>query len=252
MDYAVVTTCSNRKTAAPSEGLEARSLAHGVMEYVASEWLTRLRSATPVCAAADLYAGRGFRYASRACQNGGPFVVSAGLGFLTPGQPVPSYGLTVAHGAEDDIFARIDGRRDPAAWWDRLSASPFRSPLRAAFAGGGLVLMALSAPYLAMIAQELRDLPPSDVERLRLFLPGKPRYIPVNVAPCLMPYDSRLESPSSPLRGPLIDFAPRALLHFTQYVLPETPSGATPSRHAEATDEILDAFDAPEPGGMRP
>lgn len=250
MPLTVVTTCSSRKAFTPAPELECRSLPRGGLETVGQEWLSRINSAAPVCRAADLYKGRGFGYAARATAAGDVFTISAGLGLLRPGELVPSYGLTVAAGADDDIFRKVTSRRNPAAWWGVVSQSRFSSSVRSAFEKPGLVLIALSAPYLAMISAEIQALPESDLERLRLFLPGTPRMLPASLSASLMPYDNRLNLPASPLRGPLTDFAPRAALLFAQTILPEMPT-AGPDAHADAVADWLEEL-ASRPGALRP
>ncbi len=240
----VITTCSNRKAFDPLPLLQARALHPGSLEVVGQEWLAKIGEAVPVSMARDLYKGRGFGYAARAAGSGHLFTISAGLGFLRPDEPVPSYGLTVsASGADDDVFTKVQSRRSPAAWWSVVNRSRYSSPLQAAFAGSGPVLMAVSAPYLSMIARDLQSLAASDRERLRIFLPGSSPIVPSGFETNLMPYDERLNHPSSPLRGPLTDFAARAALQFVRSILPDMPT-AGPTAHADAVSDWLAEIEA--------
>ena len=115
----VATTCSSGKAMSPIWPLQAASLAPGPIESVSTAWLANLPCAVERMPACELYRGRGFGHVRSVAP---PFVISAGLGLLKPDEKVPSYSLTVSAGT-DDIFARINGRRDPAAWWRARSNS---------------------------------------------------------------------------------------------------------------------------------
>lgn len=223
----VATTCSSGKAMSPIWPLQAASLAPGSIESVSTAWLANLPCAVERMPACELYRGRGFGHVRSVAP---PFVISAGLGLLKPDEKVPSYSLTVSAGT-DDIFARINGRRDPAAWWRAIRTNPFSAPMDTLFEGGGIILIALSAPYLAMVESELEERSQSDLDRLRIFLPGSPRHVPSRLARLVMPYDDRMNSPASELRGPLTDFAPRALRDFAGTALEALPDGDV-SQHA--------------------
>lgn len=236
----VVTTCSSRKTVSPARELTARDLPAGQIDAVAGEWLSRLARAEPTIAAGKLYAGRGFTHACSASTRA-PFVISAGLGLLPPDRPVPSYGLTVASAGEDDVFSRIQGRRDPRAWWAHLARSPFSISVEQLFRDDEPVLIALSAPYLAMIGEDLAALPERQLNRVRLFVPGRTDGIAERLHPCVMPYDgARLGELGGVFRGPVIDLAQRALRHFATVVLPTEPHGDVED-HARAVERLLAA-----------
>ena len=242
----VATTCSSGKAMSPIWPLQAASLRPGSIETVSAAWLANLPCAVERMPACELYRGRGFGHVRSVAE---PFVISAGLGLVKPEESIPSYSLTVSAGT-DDIFARINGRRDPAAWWRAIRTNPFSTPMDTLFDGSGIVLMALSAPYLAMVADELEARPESDLDRLRIFLPGSPQNVPQRIARLIMPYDDRMNAPASALRGPLTDFAPRALRDFAGSALEALPDGSA-AQHAalvaERMAELENAPSAPRP-----
>lgn len=244
MTIRVATTCSSGKAMSPIWPLQAASLRPGSIESVSAAWLANLPCAVERMPASDLYQGRGFGHARSVAR---PFVISAGLGLVRPEELIPSYSLTVSTGT-DDIFARINGRRDPAAWWRAIRSNPFSCPMDALFEGNGIVLMALSGPYLAMVAEELDSRPQSDLDRLRIFLPGSPRNVPSGLARLIMPYDDRMNAPASALRGPLTDFGPRALRDFAGTALGALPDGDAAEHAAFVTARMAELEDVPAHG----
>ena len=242
----VLTTCSALKSVRPKEDLLARTLGRGRVGDVAAEWTGRLRQAEGAVEAAGLYAGRGFGYAAAAA-SGSPWVVSAGLGLLAPGAFVPSYGATVAAGPDDDVFRRVEGPREPGAWWDGLKASPFACTLDDLFDGEGPVLAALSAPYLAMLADDLAALPPVDLGRLRIFTASAPGSFDPRLRPYAMPCDRGSLDDVGGYRGVVADYAQRALRHFAEAVLPYAPDADFEAHAAMMAGEIPVAAHGPAP-----
>lgn len=242
----VLTTCSAVKSADPHSSLLARNLAFGDIGSVSAEWSVRLAASAADAAAADLYAGRGFGHAYAAAA-GSPWVASAGLGLLAPSVAVPSYGATVAAGPEDDVFRRIHGARDPAAWWRGLRSSPFASPVPDLFDGSGPVLAALSAPYLAMLADDLADLPPADLDRLRIFTATAPGAVDPRLRDFVMPCDRGRQEQVGAYRGVVADYAQRALRHFVEEILPFAPDACF-EEHAD----MMAGRSTPMPSGFAP
>lgn len=227
----VLTTCSAVKSAVPHPALLARNLAFGRIADVSALWSDRLAAAEVDAVAADLYAGRGFGHAYAAA-GGQPWIASAGLGLLAPSVAVPSYGATVAAGPEDDVFRRIDGARDPAAWWRGLRSSPFASPVADLFDGSGPVLAALSAPYLAMLVDDLSELPQAELERLRIFTATSAAAVDPRLRDLVMPCDRERQEEVGAYRGVVADYAQRALRHFAETILPFAPD-ASFEEHAD-------------------
>jgi hypothetical protein len=103
---------------------------------------------------------------------------------------------------------------------------------------GGLVLLALPSLYLSMVEEEFLELPQDVLARVRFFGLGLRTRIDPRLEPLVMPYDRRLEDAASRFRGTRSDFAPRALRHFAEVVLPEHPNGSA-DQHRSAVIKAL-------------
>ena len=102
----------------------------------------------------------------------------------------------------------------------------------------GLILLALPSLYLSMVEEELLELPQEVLARLRFFGLGIRARIDPRLEPLVMPYDGRLEDAASRFRGTRSDFAPRALRHFAEVVLPKHPNGSA-DQHRSAVITAL-------------
>jgi hypothetical protein len=60
-----------------------------------------------------------------------------------------------------------------------------------------------------------------------------------------MPYDDRMNAPASELRGPLTDFAPRALRDFSGTALAALPDGDVSQHAAFVSARMLELGTAP-------
>jgi hypothetical protein len=246
----IVTNCSKRKRFAPGANLLARSLNQGSLDAVTSEWGERVAASEPLVEASRLYSGRPFHEALQASSAlmAEILIVSAGLGVLRPCDLVPSYSLTVATGASDNILGRVDDEVVAGDWWRVLTREPysFRS-LDAALAlvpnVGGLILIALPSPYLSMVEHELEQFSPERFSRTRVFTSPSFRFHDVRLHQLLMPYDARLDGPDSPSSGTATDFASRALRDFATFVLPAVPDGNR-EQHATAVSGRLEGWTA--------
>jgi hypothetical protein len=238
---AVVIPCASRKRWPTAPGLTARELPRAGRAAVATEWDLRLRGAATQGDAKSLYMGRGFSLgASAAAHAGTPlFVVSAGLGVVAGTAAVPSYGLTVGTRTDDAIGSRIAGGFDPATWWRSVSAGPFSVGWRPVLATDGLILVAMSQAYAALIAGDLGALDPAGIARLRIFGTGLENVLPAALASSIMPYDARLDSLCP---GTRTDFAQRALAHFARSI----PPNADAAGDAAAVAGALASHRAPE------
>ncbi|WP_292071318.1 hypothetical protein [Brevundimonas sp. UBA7534] len=241
----VIVMCSKRKRAVADPLLIAGDLPVGDSKAVAADWGRRLRQAAPAVKAGDLYAGRGFSEATRAAAHleARLAIVSAGLGLVDAGTIVPAYSLTTVPRDPDNILGKIGG--SAREWWkDLQSVSPYQSDALARDTGP--ILAALSAGYLAMVADEWSRWPRERLARLRIFSKEKPSSAAAALLPAWMPYDDRLDFAGPNLEGTQGDFAQRALRHFATS-LRSTASAQTDS------DSVRVALDglSPRPRPVR-
>lgn len=99
-------------------------------------------------------------------------------------------------------------------------------------------MIALSATYLRMIAEELGSLPLRTRSRFRVFTLSPLSTVPEALRPFVLPYDSRFDGPDTPVPGTRGDFAQRSLAHFVDAVLAHEPK-ADFDGHAEAVERLL-------------
>lgn len=220
MAVVLVTNCTARKSARPEPLLCAGSLPASGISTLASEWRRRARRALDRIPAGELYAGRGFRQAyGVAIRLGCDIqVVSAGFGVVAIDEPMPAYSLTVSPGSPDSVLSRSLPRREATAaeWWEALTSLSGVSDLNAALrrAKSALIVLALPAPYLAMVEADLLAMTSRDLERIRIVGPKRLDSVPAALHGYVMPYDDRLNGPDTPMRGTDLDFASRAAIAF--------------------------------------
>lgn len=240
MAQIVITTCTNRKRIEPALELCARSMPHGDAREVASLWRERLDRSVNRVALTSLYCGRGWQEATAAAEvsHSRLFVVSAGLGLISAAGEAPAYNLTLVSGSPDDITRKLN-RGSSAEWWDFISEG--LSPAAEALGDRGLILAALSRPYLSMVGRDWSRWPQPLKDRLRLFTLD-PSGVPEGLGQNWMPYDERLESLGSGHAGTRSDFAQRALRHFATHFA-SAPGDA--QQHAELVRRALAPFALP-------
>lgn len=231
----VITACTNRKRSAPLPELLARELPFGTADLVCAAWFDRMAAVTePRFDLSELYCGRSFGDAQAAAKpsNARLFIVSAGLGLAAASARAPSYGLTLALGAADSVLRRIEGSSQD--WWRALSAaSPFSEDVPNE---GGLILAALSRPYLAMVAADWASWPLERQSRLRIFCMDPPAELSGTLREQVMPYDYERFQSVGGFAGTRGDFAQRALRHFAERIAVQC--GSTRD-HAQAVTELL-------------
>ena len=249
MRISVLTSCSKRKAFAPEVALTARNLAVAALEDLCAEWSRRRLASDKTVPAAELYQGRAALEAKRAATEGAGdlFFISAGHGLVPSSQPVPSYSLTVAPGTEDSIQSRLRSKKEwnPALWWARLhreSATPIADIIRNR--KDQLFVLALPAPYLTLICEDLTSLDDASIRRVRIVSAGDANLLPPRVANAVLPYDERLDGPDSPLPGTKSDFAQRASAHFVS--LARASAGSPHERHCQMVSDALSALRKPE------
>src|SRR5262245_18088114 len=120
MRVIVVTTCTNRKKFPTPPELDASRLDVGSQTAVAAAWRNRVKSATPLGTAAEVYCGRSFREAALAARaaHADFRIISGGLGLIRYDEAMPSYRLSLLQQSPEFIGARIGGAPfDAALWW---------------------------------------------------------------------------------------------------------------------------------------
>lgn len=235
----VISNCSKRKRFPLDLSLRARDLSPGSTQAVAVQWTHRLKAAPLAGRAGDLYGGRAFVEARRAAGDAkaGLAIVSAGLGLVDGDTEVPAYSLTTATRDPDGVLSKTSGTA--TAWWTALqSISPFQS--QALATETGLILAALSAPYVALIAEEWARWPAERQARLRLFSKERPDYLSPGLAAAWMPYDDRLDAAGVGLAGTQSDFAQRAVRHFASTIR----GSASAATDADAVRTALEGLSA--------
>ncbi len=167
--------------------------------------------------AGSLYLGRAFSEATRATKSakGRLCIVSAGLGLISAESFAPSYDLTVAPNAPDSILRKTGDQA--RAWWTQVESALEPAPT---LEGQGLILAALSRPYLDMVADAWSRWPAERLSRLRLFSKEAPGGdLAKTLGAAWMPYDDRLDRfDGGAYAGTQSDFAQRALRHFVDKI----------------------------------
>jgi hypothetical protein len=248
MQLLVAVNCSSLKTASPIARLRARSLPRGSVSDLAAEWTARCAAAREKKAVGDLYSGRSFRLATdiAASLRAPVRIISAGMGMLDPAAQVSPYSLTVSPGTPDCILQRAShGKPFTAArWWHSLE------PRRRAFAKvlrehpRGLLLLALTRPYLEMVVEELVALPDRARARLRIVGLTRAEHLPTVLQAVVMPYDARLNDATRTLRGTAYDFPIRALAHFVDLIKHDRRADSA-TAHARRIRQSLARLTAP-------
>jgi hypothetical protein len=245
MQLVIVTNCSARKTATAVSALRARSLPRGTPRELAVAWRNRVRGADGRVRVHQLYSGRNFSIAQEVAQARGAElrVLSAGMGLIKPSAAVPPYDLTISKGKRDCILGRAPRRQLFSAqqWWQAIrTGKPSISPFARLLAAHprALLAIAVTRPYLKMVAGELGRLHPDARKRVRIVGLTEARIVPEILRPCVMPYDSRLNDETSSLRGTAFDFPSRALAHFAR-LLESDRHIQSPALHARRVRQSL-------------
>lgn len=232
--------CTRRKATPALPELRASSLPRNSVEERAVGWVARVGAAKAAMPAESYYKGRGIYLGRNAgCDLG---FVSAGLGIVRADRAIPAYDLTIAPGDSENVLDGMVPAVGPTVWWAALRSAfdavgEARGLSATITAEEGLVLLALTGPYLAMLRDELAELSPESLDRLRLFTsPATP--VGDRLEAVRIPYDARLDGPDSPCRGVVGDFAMRALADFAKGIAVQHPD-ATAIEHGAAVAERL-------------
>ncbi|QKE37676.2 hypothetical protein [Ferrovum myxofaciens] len=207
--------------------LRQEFLVSGTIDFVAQQWLAKLKNADAKKPAREIYCGRGFREseASSLALSCPLYVVSAGLGIVNADMLVPVYDLSAVSSDGDSALCKVDGNKSPKLWWSKIiTENSFGSSLTNILNKhpNELILFALSRCYLNLLQDELLLCPQPQQARLRFF--GKNLYsaLPSFLTDNWMPYDDRLDGIGQGFSGTQSDFAQRALRHFVSKILSES------------------------------
>jgi hypothetical protein len=195
----------------------------GTYSKVSAEWAKRIDAAPKLTSAGDLYCGRAITETLRSARALAADVAffSAGLGIVTREQCVPTYSLTSSLRNADSIDGRLTEPYSPSSWW--------RSLLKARKQEGvftrlveerrpALILLALAPGYLSMVREDLECVAPKFRSAMRILGPRRAEEVPEALRNQWLPYDDRLDSPSSGFNGTTADFPHRALRHFADRI----------------------------------
>jgi len=226
----IITNCTSRKRSSNFQELSVENIQNGSFDDVAAQWQFLLDKSLPEHPATKTYCGRSFREAERCSDllNAKLYVVSAGLGVINASSRIPWYNITTGVDTPASIWSKISGAYLPSEWWKIITKkNPYGSSLLNTLEKypGGLILFALSSPYIALLKSELEELPSHYHPRLRFLGKNTCKTLPINLQANWMPYDDRLEVVGNGYSGTQSDFAQRALKHFVYEVLPLDPTG---------------------------
>lgn len=239
----VLTNCTNRKRGVIAPGLTVEDLQAGPLDSVVQQWVCHLREAPAENFAHEIYCGRSFREAEATAKtlNCPMYIVSAGLGIVKSDVQVPVYNLTVISGTSHSILNKVTDKTLITEWWARITnESYFGTSLLKTLDQhpNGLILIALSRPYIGLLLDELLNVPNFQQRRLRFFGKKLDSALPPALAENWMPYDDRLDGAGPGHSGTQTDFAQRALRHFVNKVLNQCEDGDAYTHRSMVRDSL--------------
>ncbi len=243
MSTVIITNCTNRKRLGGHPPLELCTSQNQSLTAMAATWIQQVKAKTYTRPAESLYTGRSVQDAKWVAQklDAKLMFASTGLGLIGGEHLCPPYNLTVA--AEPNSIRPWLARMGltPSDWWDAVNNHWQRPcPLAALAKRTDIkrILVALSANYIDLIANDLERISIDDQSKLRFFTsrPGVER-LPERFRSLAMPYDDRLES--SRLAGTRTDFPQRAMRHFVELTNASTNSVSTDYQAVIAAMSVL-------------
>jgi hypothetical protein len=202
--------------------------------------------------AREVYCGRSFQEAASAARVGRAdfSIISGGLGLIHSHKPIPAYSLSLVRQSSAFIGSRVIGTPfDAPRWWSEIQRNTQTAPIAALVRAnrGAIVVIGISTAYLALILDDLLSLfENDDIDRVRLFGMGIDDLCPLRLQSCILPYDSRIDGPDSPIVGTRGDFPSRAMRHFVENVLPQLKSYSIEA-HKAAVVQSLKGWRWPKP-----
>lgn len=252
----ILTNCTNRKKGGLPPELTIDQITPGPLDYVAHQWMVRLKNTSPTKPARDVYCGRSFREAEESSLALGCnlYVVSTGLGVISADDLVPIYNLTITPGTPNSILSKVQQLASPRDWWSKIICNnPFGYSITDVLNKhpNELVLIALSSPYLGLIRDELLRCDVVDQNRIRIFGKNLDPILAETLSDNWMPYDDRLDGVSGQHSGTQTDFAQRALRHFASKILCSNEDGDTLAHRAMVLNALSLSKKRPVPNRRR-
>lgn len=216
-DFVVVTNCTARKRA----GIPlVRFVPKGEnIRQIAEYWRMSLQAQPTRLQAGQLYVGRSILEARKICQDleARLFIVSAGIGLVESNEPIPGYDLS-ASGDRTELKGMLTRHgATKADWWHFLTSGMGLAWLLREHPNA-TVLVSLPSEYLDLVRQDLDEIPPGDLSRVRVFTsPAGRKKVGQVPGLAVLPYDERLESITG-YAGTRSDFPQRALKHFVSAI----------------------------------
>ncbi|HEX6703891.1 MAG TPA: hypothetical protein VF169_03955 [Albitalea sp.] len=215
----VITNCSARKRQfGPSVSYPEG--AHSTLDEMARSWISATKASEQASEARHLYVGRAFsdaRITAQAIQ-GALFIASAGFGLIAAEQQLPHYCLTVSGGAGSIRHNLRAIGASSSDWWQAIKKVLGQPSLAHLVMRPEVdsVLLSMPSSYLAMVRQDLADLPHRYVDKLRVFTSSAGmNEVPEQLRSAVLPYDDRLERVAA-YAGTRADFPQRAMRHFVE------------------------------------
>lgn len=223
----IVSPCSAVKLPGPCS-IEIRQVRDGSQKQVTKQWLRLLGEPFRTYPVTEVYRGRGFRTVARVAKSLGAdiAVISAGLGYVRGGTPIPIYDLTLSRSGTGRLPARVVGDFDAQLWWQAILDGPFSSDPVTDMMERPAVYACLSRTYGPLIAPALFAYTERQSRgQLRIFGQSLTSVLPRALHRFIMPYDERLNAIG--YSGARADFAHRALFHYLQEVAPRCGDSIT-------------------------
>lgn len=216
MSYLLITTCTSKKRSSKSLPICASDLERGPQSVVVNSLLDHLSKATPILPAVDLYSSRSVFIMKKLLysNNSRLFFISAGLGLISSDTIVPNYNITASQGNDkSSIKSVINGSFSPTKWWEGINPAQY-NPLSNLInvAKEERILLALSKSYLDLIRDDIERICDNALPKVRFF--GIKNSPIKKINKYILPYDSRLNGPKSPIPGTMADFPQRCIMHY--------------------------------------
>lgn len=212
----IISSCSSKKRVPIPVTLRAERLRSRSLAGFTREWVARVEAANGH-PRDEVYAGSGVNAARSAAEllSSRLHYVSAGMSVVGPDTRIPGYDLTISAGGAVP-YPVAEGGASSSAWWAALNNAfdrhqPLANLVRR---HDGLVLIALSDAYLAMVVPELLQLKDQQRSKLRI-VAAKHSRLPSVLESQAIRYDQRLQHVGGASRGAMASFVQRALLHFS-------------------------------------